>query len=398
MTAYLRPHAARSTGPQDSSETPLWTARAQATWLESPSTRRRVPSKITWLVLLSALLHPLFGCQRRDTTTAGPPPPVPTEDAGPHFRWLEAHEREAAEELVASGRTASHEVEQFLGLYDAACRELPVAEANERATVLFRLWEFGRAARLAGLSARQVLDAVRERQSGLETRPAGWQGHYGGDGAARSLVSPPASGSVPSGDCVIRPLEELDEEVISLLRLARPSKGRSFWESMAESVRHVVLLSDAGGLDPELPMTFMGTAEPLSRTVFLAPRDAVTDEPWPAWLLASVLVHEAEHIRWYREVAGDDPLLLRPLPDERNAFRQMHLFLRRLRQVTPTSAAEAAKIEAEARKLGQLLHKANGLLGYPAGDFGERTDILVDEEALLTDPSAFYEALSLAPE
>ncbi len=267
----------------------------------------------------------------------------------------------------------------FLRAYAAAFAEL--SEANAPVLpVLQRLWELGMVSRRARLSAGEVRRAV---------------------GLGKAAVPPAARHATPEqpmpGVRLLSP-GMVDPAVLRLLRAVKGGEG-SYADFVSRWVRRLVIVEDPAFLSPDLPLKCEGAAEVWSGTVFLTPRDPITGQTRPPWKVAAALVHEAEHIRWAYAVAGDNPRLLYKAPDERNAYRGMFVFLREVR-LSPSAhaggASEAAIIGADMHRWRAVVERANTLLAYPVADLSPRTDLLVGDEALMTDPTSALHATGAA--
>ncbi|MCE5240063.1 hypothetical protein LLH23_16500 [bacterium] len=324
----------------------------------------------------------LVGCR------PAPPPtttqPAPSRPAVPRWQWLHPDELQATEALIAvvdRGAVAADAPKRqaFLKTYAAAFAEL--SEANAPVLpVLQRLWELGMAARRARLSAGEVRRAV---------------------GLGKAAVPPAARHATREQPVLgVRLLSPgmVDPAVRRLLRAVKTGEG-SYAGFVSRWVRRVVIVEDPAFLSPDLPLKCEGAAEVWSGTVFLTARDPITGQPRPPWKVAAALVHEAEHIRWAYAVAGDDPRLLYKAPDERNAYREMFVFLREVR-LSPSGraggATEAAAISADMHRWRAVVERANTLLGYPTADLSQRTEALVADEALMTDPMSALPATGAA--
>ena len=333
---------------------------------------RLLPRPRLTLCLASGALLLLVGCRPAPPPAAPAPEPPPTPAPAPQIRWqwLNTAELQATEALIAAadqGPLAADAPERkaFLKAYAAAFAELSPADAPVL-SIVRRLWELGAAARRAHLSAGEVRRAVG---LGKATAPPS---------AGKASAQQP----VPGARLVS--LDALAPQVRKLLQAAQRD-GKPTTAFVQQWVRRVAIVEDPAFLSPDLPLKCEGAVETLTGTVFLTERDAITGETRPPFKAAAALVHEAEHVRWFYTVAGDDPRMLFKAPDERNAYRGMFLFLRDVR-LNPAAAADASALEADMQKWRGILAQANTLLGYPADDLTPRHELLVSDEALRTDP------------
>lgn len=318
------------------------------------------------LLLLLTGCRPAPPAATSASQTPQPPSPPPLE-----FRWLTAGEAKVAGGFLAdSGNLATRRA--FLAVYRKAAQEPARLREQSAVRALLRLWELNRVARVTGLSAGEVREAV------------GLAGHK------RPLVAThQPGGQAPEGCRAVAPAA-LDRDARSLLSVARPDGG-NYAQFVYGWLHYIVTVDDPGLLDPNLPLTCEGTVEPLSAAAFITLRDTITGEPRAGWQTAAALVHEAEHVRWYHQVAGRDPRLLLPLPDERNAYRGMFLFLQAAQRLAarrgPSSAAAAAAIAESMQLRRNVLREANRLLGYPEDDLSDRHDLAVSDEILRISPA-----------
>jgi hypothetical protein len=336
--------------------------------------RPRLPLWLASGVLLLAVgcrpATPPEGVQMPAPPTATQPTPLPL----PRWEWLKAPEAAAANALITIADRGpvpkeAPERKAFLKVYARAFAELSDPTAPQL-PVLQRLWELQSASRRARLSAGEVRRAV---------------------GLGKAPVPPPAKGldaEQPRQDARLLSPAALDPVVRKLLQAANPG-GKSYADLVDRWVRRVVIVENPAFLSGELPLTCEGSAEVLSGTVFLTARDAITGQPRPPWKVAAALVHEAEHMRWYYAVAGDDPRFVYKAPDERNAYLGMLGFVRDLRQ-TPAGrdavAADSASVNGEMQKWRGFIQQANTLMGYPVDDLSPRSDLKAPDAALQTDP------------
>lgn len=319
------------------------------------------------MLLASGLLVLLTGCRPAAPPAAtAPPTPPPPPPPQLEFRWLTTAETTAAEGLLDAPRSAPAKT-AFLAAYRRTRVDLKQASGSSIVGVLLRLWEWNRAVRVAQLSAAEVRAGV---------------------GLAKAKA-PPSYHRAPTMD---QPQEgwrlatpaTFDADVRKVLR-ATKAEGGSYADFVGRWLRYTVVVESPGLLDPNLPLRCEGTVEPLSGTAFITERDAITSQRRPAWKIAAALVHEAEHVRWYYEGAGDDARRLLPLPDERNAYRRMFLFAKEVR-LGGVADSDRALVAQDMQRWRGIVQQANALLGYPADDFSVRTDLNVSDEALRTDP------------
>lgn len=335
------------------------------------------------LWLASGALLLLAGCRSAAPPPAQPAPPAAAQPLPlPQWAWLTTDESEAVNALITladQGPVAAEAVERqaFLKAYAAAFHELATAPPLP---VLRRLWELESAARRARLSAGEVRRAV---------------------GLAQASAPPPVQDDGPGqpvGGARLMSLRTLDPAVRRLLQAGQYG-GQPAADFLQRWVRRVVIVTDPAYLSSDLPLKCEGSVEVLSGTVFLTATDQITGQARPPWKVAAALVHEAEHIRWFYAVAGDDPRYLFKAPDERNSYLGMFTFVRDLRTTAAGRAAasvDAASLSEEMQKWRGYIGQANTLLGYPPDDLTRRKDLTASDEALRTDP-VNASALSQSP-
>lgn len=319
-------------------------------------------------MLASGVLLLLAGCRPAPPPTTTPPP-TPQSPPTPklEFQWLTPTESSAAEGLLAApGSQPARKA--FLAAYRQTWQDLRQAEGSGIVPVLLRLWEWNRAVRVAHLSAAQVRAAL-----GLTTTKAPPSYH------------PKATMDQRQEGWRLATPETFDADVRGLLKASRDDGGAPYTGVARQWLRYIVVVDRPDLLDPNLPLHCEGTVEPVSGTAFLTENDAITGQRRAAWRIAAALIHEAGHVQWYYEKAGQDPRLLDPVPDERNAYLGMFEFGRAVMQ----SGGAGTDHEGLAQQMEQwrgIVRQANGLLGYPADDLSVRSDLNVSDEVLEEDP------------
>ncbi len=338
------------------------------------------------------LLAGLFcSCEERQPApSSGPvpvalPEPVPKPSPGPSVKdypnlCANADREAAVRAYLRAWRTRSEraggvappERQSILALYADAYQDVfAAADGKEYDRRLRVLWD------LCGLAHATLIPPGVIKQAVNWTEPAG-------AGVERTGELVPAQ----ARDRPVRArVEQLPARVLSLLRgvkLASPA-GITFADFVSAHAREAYLTPNLVEWSPVCSLDVCGSCEPLTRTLILTSSSYVDLSPKPDWSLAAVAVHESAHIAWFhRPEVTEDPRLLLPIPNERNAWRLTATFLQGilrtevsspLRPHVRTHAGEIRKMLQQAR--GEV-RRANRALRLPEEDQSLRTVIARD--------------------
>jgi hypothetical protein len=347
----------------------------ERTQREQPRRWGLLPLCFLPVALLS--LVALAGC--RPARQAPPPAAVPPRPAaqGPapqHYPTLASDPARKAvlTEYLQAWRARDQAPQDFaaarsrlLDLYAEAYHTLAAAAPGpEYDTQLRLLWDLCGVAHATAISPKLVREAVH------------WQ-------EPPEFKRAPLEEADPAREPLRLRLQDLPGRTWALLQaVPQEPDGKASWaDYVAAQARQVYLTPALAEWSPNCPLEVCGSSEPLTRTLILAPVSYVDLAPKQDWQLAAVAVHEAAHVAWfYRPEVSQDPRLLLPVPNERQAWRLMAQFLRGLRQVAdPTLRAyvesQAQPLREELAHAREQLRQANLALGRPEHDQEECTEL-----------------------
>lgn len=337
--------------------------------------RRRLPRNCWWLFAIAACALP--GCREAPLRPEMQPAQIPPHPAPADYPSLCADPD--AEAIVGAylrawrGRTeapddfAKHR-SRILDPYSAAYREIGASEAEADYDVRLRvLWDLCGLAHATMIPPELIKQAVEwqepERPENVLSKP------IAATDASHHPVRLPA-GCLPGVACTL--LESVTFDA---------SQGLSFADFVSANARQVYLTPQLVEWSPSCPLDVCGSSEPLTRTVILVSASYIDLSPKPDWSLAAVAVHECAHIQWFhRDDVTEDPRLLLPVPNERNAWRIMAQFLRGLADISSPTERQyvrehAGAIRKELSRAEEQVRRANTALGLSEDDESERVEL-----------------------
>ena len=308
----------------------------------------------------------------QDELPAPPPRPAvsdyPTLCADPARKSVVAAYLRAWRDGERSTEEPLDDRSRLLELYSAAYREIgDPAAGSDYDRRLRLLWDLCGVAHATTISPETIKQAVQWEEPEV---PAG-------------LVAEP----ITAGEASHRPVRVRPDGLPGLTwRLldsvvADASRDSSFADFVSANARQVYLTPELVDWSPSCPLEVCGSSEPLTRTLILMPVRYVDLSPKPDWSLAAVAVHECAHVEWFhRDEVSDDPRLLLPVPNERNAWRVMAQFLRGQQDVSSPPAREYVQKHAEPireslSRAQEQMRGANRILGLPEDDELERLEL-----------------------
>lgn len=173
------------------------------------------------------------------------------------------------------------------------------------------------------------------------------------------------------GDTEIFP-NELPAEMAEILEKIKMEDGTSYLKYIKDNVNTMVFTRQMTKIALSMKPNEIGTAEELTRTIFIDTFDERYGKLRAAWSLCATAVTSAGHIEVYNKFNGDKEKLYYEF-DERFAATREYAFLRSLLASGIVPQEERSHIAWELSGVEEKINGLNVLLGYPKGDFSVKT-------------------------
>ena len=171
-----------------------------------------------------------------------------------------------------------------------------------------------------------------------------------------------------TGTYELRP-DELPEEVKTVLKGVEIRPGYSGWQMIKDDLNFVILAPRLERTIKMVPREGQGTTDELTRTVFVDSMGEMFDFASPAWSIATRIIHETEHVKWYYK-HGDDLKMMSLEENERNSELISILFLKKLLVSGVKLSDDERVVIAERIDMKKDMVRAyNKTLHRPEGDF-----------------------------